>query len=196
MQLAYRFRLYPSRAQEGKLLAALDSCRWLYNRLLEELNRARADGRKISQLETQALIVKLKEEKLELKRVYSKVLQMVNHQLWANTRALAGLKRKGRNIGKLRFKGRGWFKALNFNQSGFKLEGKKLVLSKIGEIPIKLHREIRGKAKGIVIKRERSGKWYAIFQVEEELGFLPETGKVVGMDMGVKHFLTDTDGRQ
>ncbi len=31
MQLTYRFRLYPSRAQEQKLLATLDSCRWLYN---------------------------------------------------------------------------------------------------------------------------------------------------------------------
>jgi putative transposase len=42
--------------------------------------------------DTQALIVRLKKhEKPELKEIYSKVLQMVNHQLWSNIRALAKL---------------------------------------------------------------------------------------------------------
>jgi len=37
--------------------------------------------------------------------VYSKVFQMVNYQLWSNLRALARLKRKGREVSRLRFKG-------------------------------------------------------------------------------------------
>ena len=72
----------------------------------------------------------MKHEKPELNKVNSKVLQMVNHQLWSNIRALAGLKHNGRKVGKLRFKGTGWFKTLNFNQSGFGLGNGKLVLSK------------------------------------------------------------------
>jgi len=196
MQLAYQYGLYPSRAQEQKLLDTLDRCRWLYNRLLEELNRAKTEGRKIGKLETQAMIVKLKREKPELKSVYSKVLQMVSYQLWSNIRALSELKKKGRKVGRLRFKGQGWYKTLNYNQSGFRLDGKKLVLSKVGEIPIKLHCEVRGKIKGIIVKHERSGKWFAIFQVEDEPKPLSPAGKTVGMDMGIKHFLTDTDGRQ
>jgi putative transposase len=98
---------------------------------LEELNKAREEGRKIKQTDTQALIVKLKEEKPELKKVYSKVLQMVNYQLWSNIKALSKLKKNGKRVGKLRFKGRGWFKTLNFNQSGFRIEGNKLILSKV-----------------------------------------------------------------
>jgi len=193
--LSYRFRIYPSKTVQRKLSEHMELCRCLYNRLLEELNRAKAEGRKITQLETQALIVKLKEEKPELKTAYSKVLQMVNYQLWSNIRALAGLKKNDRKVGRLRFKGR-WFKTLNFNQSGFKLEGKKLMLSKVGEIPIKLHREVNGKIKGVIVKKELSGKWYAIFQVEDEPEPLPKAGKAVGIDVGVKHFLTDTECRQ
>ena len=121
---------------------------------------------------------------------------MVNYQLWSNIRALAGLKQNGRKVGRLRFKGSGGFKTLNYNQSGFKLENGRLVLSKVGEVPIKLHRTIKGRTKGVIVKRERSGKWYAIFQVEDEPVLLPKTGRVVGMDMGIKHFLTDTEGRQ
>jgi len=48
--------------------------------------------------------------------------------------------------------------------------------------------------KGVIIKRTKSGKWYAIFQVEEEPEPLPKTGRVVGIDLGVKHFAVDSDG--
>ena len=34
------------------------------------------------------------------------------------------------------------------------------------------------------------------FQVETKPEPLPRTGKAVGVDMGIKHFLTDSDGRQ
>jgi putative transposase len=171
-------------------------CRWLYNRLLEEMGRAKAEGRRITRSETQAIIVKLKGEKPELGSVHSKVLQMVNHRLWSNIHALAGLKRRGRRVGGLRFKGSGRFKTLDYNQSGFKLEKGRLVLSKVGEIPIKLHRKIKGEIKGVIVKRERSGRWHAVFQVETQPESLPKTGKAVGLDVGIKHFLTDTEGRQ
>jgi putative transposase len=193
---SYKFRIYPSKAIEQKLCEQLEACRWLYNQLLEELNRARMEKRKVSQHDTQSLIVKLKQNKAELKNVYSKVLQMVNYQLWSNIRALAELKKKGRKVGKLRFKGKDRFKTLNYNQSGFKLEGKKIILSKIGEIPIKIHRQIEGKIKGVIIKKESSGKWFAIFQVEELSKPLVKTHKNIGIDLGVKYFLTDSDGRQ
>ena len=193
--LSYRFRLYPSKQTEKVLFQHLDLCRWLYNRLLEELNRAKTEGRRLSQKDTQALIVKLKKENPELRLVYSKVLQMVNYQLWGNIRALSAMKNNGRKIGKLRFKGQ-WFKTLNFNQSGFRLEGKKLLLSKVGAINVKLHRPIEGLVKGVFIKRELSGKWFAVFQCENTVIPLAKNSKAVGLDVGVKHFLSDSDGRQ
>jgi len=174
----------------------LELCKWLYNRLLEELNRARKENRKVTQRDTQALIVKLKEEMPKLKQVHSKVLQMVNYQLWSNIKALANLKRNGKKVGSLRFKGKGWFKTMNYNQSGYRLEGKKLILSKIGVIPMKLHRKIDGKIKGVIIKREGSGKWHAIFQVKDAPNPFPKTNKGIGIDVGLKHLLTDSEGRQ
>ena len=171
----------------------MELCRWLYNQLL----KAKRENPNLRRYDTQRLIVELKKENLELNNVYSKVLQMVNHQLWSNLNALKELKKKGHKVGKLRYKTspNSW-KILNYNQSGFKLdeERKRLHLSKIGEFPIKLHRRIKGQVKGVIIKRTKSGKWYAIFQVEEEPEPLPETGKVVGIDLGVKHFAVDSGG--
>ena len=142
MLISYKFRIYSSKTIQAKLNEQLEICRWLYNRLLFELNKAREEGRKLKTRDTQPLIVKLKEGNPNLNKVYSKVLQMVNYQLWSNIKALHRLKQNGKKVGRLRYKGRGWFKTLNFNQSGFKIdfEGSMLILSKIGSIPIKIHR--------------------------------------------------------
>ena len=197
MLISYKFRIYPSKTVESKLNEQLELCRWLYNKLLEEVNRVRKEGRKITQKDTQALIVKLKQKKPELRGVYSKVLQMVNYQLWSNIKALNKLRKKGKKVGRLRYKtSPNSFKTMNFNQSGFKIdfERKKLILSKVGEIPIKLHRPIEGKIKGVIVKRTKTGKWFAIVQAEVDEEPLPETGIAVGIDVGISHFCVDSDG--
>jgi len=198
MLRSYKFRIYPNKEVERKLEENLEISRWLYNRLLEEINNARKEGRNITQRDTQALIVKLKEEYPELKKVYSKVLQMVNYQLWGNMRALSGLKKNGKKIGKLRYKKKDRFKTLNFNQSGFSIDENynRISLSKIGSLKAKIHRKIDGKVKGVFVKKYPSGKWYAIVQVETESEELPRTGREVGIDVGIKYLLTDSDGNQ
>jgi len=65
-----------------------------------------------------------------------------------------------KRIGRLRFKGKGWYKPFVYNQSGLKLisTGRRLDLlhlSKIGDIPIRVHR-VEGKIKQITIKKQNS----------------------------------------
>jgi len=194
----YKFRLYPNIKVEKILEEHIEINRCLYNRLLEEINKAREEGKKIMQKDTQTLIVKLKKEESKFQKVYSKVLQMTNYQLWCNVRNLSQLKKNGKKIGKLRYKKRGRWKILNYNQSGFSINTKSnyISLSKIGNIKIKIHRKINGKVKGVIVKRYPSGKWYAIVQVEVEPEKLPEIGKTVGIDVGIRYFLTDSDRKQ
>ena len=125
---------------------------------------------------------------------------MVLHQLYSNLRALAELKKNGRKVGRLRSKGYGWFKSFTYNQSGFRIiEGhgkrRELWLSKIGAIPIVLHRELDGKTKQVHIKRERSGKWFACFSVEvEDAPKIEKFSKPIGIDLGITHYIADTNG--
>jgi putative transposase len=198
MQITYKFRLYPNSEKEKKLLWTLEKCREVYNQMLEGLNNQERPNR----LELQSKILKLKEQHPGLKGVHSKVLQMVVYQLFSNLRALAQLKKKGKKVGRLRFKGKGWFKTFTYNQSGFELRKTgerldRLWLSKIGDIPIRIHREIEGNIKQIVIKRYNSDKWYACVSVESENE--PEQKpiqKAVGLDVGLEHFTTDSDGKR
>ena len=194
----YKFRLYPNTKVEKILEEHLEISRWLYNRLLEQINNARENNMKITQRDTQALIVKLKKEEPEFQKLHSKVSQMINYQLWSNIRGLSQLKKNGKKIGKLRYKKKGRWKILNYNQFGFSVDAKnnRISLSKIGSIKAKIHRKIDGKVKGVIVKRYPSGKWYAIVQVEVEPEKLPETGRTVGIDVGIKYFLTDSDRKQ
>ena len=189
IQLSFKYRIYPTRGVEEKLLGVMQIEAKVYNALLDAVNNARKEGKKITPKDTQVILRDLKIEGKEL--VYSKVLQMVSNQLWYNINSLHELNRKGKKVGKLRYKK--IMKIINYNQSGFKIDEDKLILSKIGEIKILFHRPLEGEVKGVIIKKSATG-WYTIFQVEVEKRPLEKTGKVVGIDLGVEKLVTTFDG--
>ncbi|MFA7562386.1 MAG: transposase [Methanoculleus sp.] len=195
MLISYKYRAYPDAITETRLNGVLDTCRWLYNTLLEECNAARENGSSLTMRGMQARIVTLKEENPFLKDVYSKVLQMVNYALWSNIRALSQTKKRGRKIGKLRFKSASRYRTLNYNQSGFKIdrEHSTITFSKIGTIPFTMHRPYSGKVKGILITRS-GDRWYAIIQAEQEVSKPKREGRSVGIDVGLDSFAVDSDG--
>ncbi len=197
MMKSYKFRLYPNKRIERNLLENLDVCRWLYNRLLQEMNMAKDEGLKLNRTMTQTFIPYLREwEAPFLVNVNSKVLQMVNYILWSNVKSLSELKKNGKKIGRLRFKGKGWFKTINFNQSGFKFDiaNRLLLLSKIGEVKCIFHRKIEGAVKSIIIKKTLTCKWFVIILCEVEPIPLSPTNRVVGFDLGIETYSTDSDG--
>jgi len=156
--ISYKYHVYPDKGAERKLGKALDTCRWLYNHILEEISKSKENGVQFKIYDTQNMIPSLKLEDPDLRDVYSKVLQMVNYTLGSNIKGLYALKENGRKVGKFRFKGKGWYKTLNYNQSGFKIDQDQsiLKLSKTGDVKIKLHRPIdvkglkeKGNCKGL-----------------------------------------------
>ena len=195
--ISYKFPIYPNQEIIEKIEMNLELCRQLYNTFLETLNTPRLDGHKWRKYDTQKLIVQIKQNRPEYKQVHSKVLQMVNYTLWSNIKGFSELKKKGFKIGRLRFKGKGWYKTLNYNQTGFKLdiENGTIWFSKIGSMKCKYLREIVGEIKGIIIKRSSDGKYFAIIQTEQEKQPLPKTEKQVGIDVGINSFAVDSDGK-
>jgi len=195
--LTYKFRLYPSEEQEENLLFILERCRWLYNNLLSLINESKSTP---SKREMQSMLPKLKEEHPELKEVNAKTLQIVVFMLYNNLKALAELKKRGKKVGKLRYKKYGKLKSFILNQSGFKLiktgsRLDKLYISKVGEVPIRVHRSVEGSIKQVIIKRYGSGAWYALICVEETEVPKKEIEKAIGIDLGIRSYLTDSEGR-
>ena len=196
MLTAYKFRLYPTKENEERLLWTLKKCRYVYNFLLGELNRQKV----IDKAQLQEMIVDLKRVEPDLQDVHSKVLQYENYRLFSNLRSLSQTKKKGRKVGSLRFKGKNWFKTFSYNQSGFAIienatRFDKLWLSKIGEIPMIVHRKIEGKIKQVTIKKVSSGKWFVSVITETEDKVSQSTNhKAVGVDLGIKNYVFDSEG--
>jgi putative transposase len=148
-------------------------------------------------------LTRLKDEWPELKELYSKCLQPVRDRLFHNLRVLEKTNKPGKKIGKLRYKNDNSFKSFTYNQVGFKLIPKNnkygfLHLSKIGNIPIRLHRVIDGEIKEVTVKHMPSRKWYAYIIVED--GSIPSRQpnleKAVGLDFGLSSLITDSDGNE
>jgi putative transposase len=71
-------------------------------------------------------------------------------------------------------------------------------LSKIGDIPMRMHRAVDGMIKGVTVKHMPSGKWFAYLLVDNDTG--PSTLTVidssVGIDVGLEHYAVDSDGNE
>lgn len=74
----YKYRIYPTRAQETQLNQQLELCRWVYNKTLETRKNAfEQDGVSVSYYDPKKMLPLWKEDKPDLKRVHSMVLQDV-----------------------------------------------------------------------------------------------------------------------
>jgi len=76
--------------QEEKLLETLELCRQTYNYFLAQWN---GKDRIPSRLELQVQLPRLKIEKPEINKVYSKTLQMVLYRLHSNLKASSRLEK-------------------------------------------------------------------------------------------------------
>ena len=76
----------------------------------------------------------------------------------------------GEESGYPRFRGKGWYDSFTYPQpeKGGNLVNGMVRLPKIGDIKIKLHRQIGGKIKRLTVRRTATGKWFACFSVETE----------------------------
>ncbi len=95
-----------------------------------------------------------------------------------------------------RFQGKGRYTSFTFPEygNGAVLDGDVLSLSKIGRIPIRLHRALEGTPKTVTIRREADG-WYACFSCADvPVQLLPVTGRKMGIDLGLEAFATLSDG--
>lgn len=200
----YKFRLYPTKSQETKLIFTLNTCRHLYNDTLAA-RKHESDINKIyrefqvfpfgklkwmNKYDQSKNLTKTKNE--YQKQVYAQVLQDVV------SRVDKTYKRFFNGAGYPRFQGKNRYNSFTYTQypkHGFEIEDNKLKLSKIGLIKIKQHREIEGKIKTCTIKRD-ADHWYVSFSVEIDKEIIPTKSKCeIGVDVGLKELITLSNGQ-
>jgi len=196
MKKTFKYRLYPNKQQEEILNSSIEVCRHLYNCCLGERIDAYKD--KISfpksyQRNTLPVLKKLDglDDDFNINNVHSLVLQDVIVRLdRAYENFFRRVKEGNKKPGFPRFKGIGRYNSITYAQSGWKIEDKHLVLSKIGDIKIKLHRPLEGTPKTCIIIR-KANQWYCSISCDDvPLHPFPKTGLTVGVDVGITKFAT------
>ena len=203
MRKSFQFRIYPNKKQEVALERTLTTCRHLYNDSLAERKR-------------QAELNRLKQSfdvfpwgKTEWINYYDQANQLplsktafqkeVHSQVLQNTlkRVEQSFQNFFNGAGYPRFQGRNRYNSFTYPGSGLKLnlnEGK-LILSKIGNIKIVLHREIEGKIKTCTIKRDVD-QWYVTFSCQIDNPSPVEIKTKIGIDVGLKSLITLSNGEK
>src|SRR5262249_22170769 len=154
----YKYKLVPTLAQARTLATVVWRCRELYNAGLEERTAAWEKCHTSVNFTMQsAQLPAIKEVRPEYRDISAQVLQDVLHRL---DKAFAAFFRRdaaGEHPGYPRFQGRDRYNSFTYPQvgehGGAVLDGGILSLSKIGRIPMRLHRPLRGTPKTVTIRR-------------------------------------------
>lgn len=203
MLLSYKYRLYPNKRQRVALDRNLEIHRQVYNAALEERKKAyhRAGPRVSVGYRAQANQLKnIREFDQDFAWANFSSLQQTLRRVQKSYDGFFRRVEKGQKAGFPRFKGRHWFKSVAYVYGdGCRIQAGRLAVQRIGVIRMFQHRPIPddAKIKQVVLKRDKVGNWFAVFQIElpdpvptEE----PVILRSVGIDMGLASFLALSTG--
>jgi putative transposase len=195
----FKYQLNPTPAQDQALALVLSRCRTLYNVALEQRKTwwERGQGKSATYYQQKAELPDLKAACPEYAEVNAQVLQDVILRLERAFQAFFRRVQAGEEPGYPRFQGTGRYNSFTYSQygGGAVLDGELLSLSKIGRVPIRVHRPVEGTPKTVTISREADG-WYACISCADvPIAPLPSTGRETGIDVGLKVFLITADGQ-
>ncbi len=194
MHKAYKFRLYPTKEQQGVINKIIGSCRYVYNYFLHKKSETYKASKKTLTYNRCATDLKeLKQELPWLKEVDSIALQQ----------SLRDLETSYKNFfqhgaGFPKFKSKRGSKQTYRTQmvnNNIKIIGDTLVLPKIGAIPFVKSQDVDGNITSVTVKKAASGKYFVSILVETEaIEALPPTDQKVGIDLGVKDLAVLSSG--
>ncbi len=197
--------------QEVALFALLGLLRSLYNAALEERIRgyrhrqeaiARGDTAVpaiMKRSQDHALTV-IKHECPAYAGVHTHLLQDVILRLDRAFKAFFRRVAAGETPGFPRFKGRGRYQTFTFKDAGkgngasFVAGGKRVRLHSIGNVKVKIHREMEGVLKTLGVTLDGDGHWYLVVSREVAGKPLASTGEYTGIDMGLNAFAMTAEG--
>jgi putative transposase len=183
---SYKFCIYPNNAQKILLSKTFGCVRYIWNQFVESFNKR----------ENPKSTTLFRKEIEWLKEVSSAAIQQKEIDFILFKKQFFSKNRK-KKIGRPVFKKKFQKQSYRLPNQKFVLKDNKIRLEKIGWIPVILDREIPScKFLSVTISKDQVGDYYASILVEEEIQELPKTNRSVGIDLGVKDFITTSDGLQ
>ena len=191
---SYRFRIYPNKEQQAVLARYFGSVRFVYNHFLAERKKQYEETGRSDNYYVQAKILtelKHSEEFLWLSEINSQTLQhALRHLETAYVNFFRG------NAKFPSFKSKKAKNSFSIPQHCTISDGR-IYIPKFKEgIKVKEHRKVKGNIKSMTISLTPSGKYYVSILSKENYKAIDKTGKVVGIDLGLKDFVITSDSKK
>lgn len=191
-------RIYPNRAQKNLIENTFGCCRLVYNKGLA----LRKDAYEISKesigyKETNSMLTSLKKEEdfSFLKAVDSIALQQSLRDLDKSYQNFFRTK-KGYPKFKSKKNPHNSYRTQNVNNSiCVTLDGKHIKLPKLGYVKARISYDLSSaKINNATVKRTPSNKYFVVLNVDITVRSKTNAGGLVGIDLGIKDFYTDSNG--
>ena len=190
---AIKVRLYPNEAQRCLMDKTFGCSRLVYNKGLDKRKKDYKRGKKTGFNQTCKMLTGIKKTKKYefLKDVDSTALQSSLRDL---DDGFIGFYKKRTKYPKFKSKhsNRQSYRTKNVNNS-IRIEGKYLRLPKLGLVKIRETVKCL-KILNVTVEKTPSGKYFAAITVEFKPKPRPNKGGKVGVDVGIKHYYTDSNG--
>ncbi len=191
-RIAYKYRIYPNTEQKVFFAKCFGCVRFFYNKSLDDMNEIYKSTGKFKNITPASY----KEDYPFLKEVDS--LALCNAQLNRNTAFKAFFSHRS---GFPKFKSKRNDQSYTTNNTNGKIKfsenGKYLLsLFKCPRIRIKKHRDFDGRIKSVTVSKTCDNKYYVALLVEEENKPKKPTDKMIGLDLGIKELIIDSNGHK
>ncbi|WP_227378922.1 RNA-guided endonuclease InsQ/TnpB family protein [Haladaptatus halobius] len=205
MDLTLRFRAYPDEETASEAWRHIEIHRQIRNHAVRDYYRSPRNDRPTA-YDQHSKLTKWKRRWPTFAEVSAHAAQQTVSQIQKNQKVLKEHRKNGRKTGRLKWQGAGEFRSVAYQSEGFNVNHTTghdfgtLTLSKIGEIPIRAHRDLPDteNVKRTVLKKERTGDWFACFVVEVESPEKPDPADIdrsdcIGVDLGIQSYIHTSD---
>ena len=188
---AYKYRIYPNLEQREYFARVFGCVRFFYNKSLSDMS----DIYKETGKQKNITPASYKKDFPFLKEVDS--LALANAQLNRNA-AFKAFFRHQNDFPKYKSRKNEQSYTTN-NQNGtvhLSDNNRCITIPKCKRIRIKMHRSFNGTIKSVTISKTCDDKYYISLLVEAEIEPLEKTDKVIGLDLGIKELIIDSNGNK
>ena len=193
-RIAYEYRIYPNTEQKIFFAKCFGCVRFFYNKSLSDMNDIYKSTDKFKNITPASY----KEDYPFLKEVDS--LALSNAQLNRNIAFKDFIKQNDKSSkDKPNFKSKRNDQSYTTNNQGsvkISSNNRYISIPKCLRIRIKMHRTFIGTIKSITVSRTTDNKYYMSILVETEIEQLEPTNKMIGLDLGLKDLIVDSNGHK
>ena len=198
MEYSYKFRIYPTRAQQEQIQRTFGCARFVYNHYLAKRQEVyKTDGSTLNYNACSADMTALKKEIAWLKEVDATALQSSIRDLDTAYQNFFRRVKQGGTPGYPHFKSkRNHYRSYKSKCVGtnIKITEDAVQLPKLGYVECRVSKAVRGRILSATVSQNPSGKYFvSLCCTEVEIERLPQTGSVIGLDLGIKDFCITSD---